>query len=292
MSRDDPYAHAALVAERVVREHDITALKVDPIALANKLGIEVVAKPASSGGVSGMLIRFENQFGIAYATHIDNPGFRGFSIAHELGHYFLPGHIDAVFADGNIHESRPGFNSADKYEIEADHFAARLLMPDALFSSALRRAGEGLAAVEQLAAICETSLTATAIWYAQCSHDPVAIIVSTGQRIDYCFMSKTLTEFKGLDWIRKNYPLPGGSPTHVLSAQPDSIRRADRNDGTSNLQDWFGGPLSIEISEDAIGLGSYGKTLTVLYGIELPDENEPEEDEGLIIESWTPRFRR
>jgi hypothetical protein len=165
-------------------------------------------------------------------------------------------------------------------------------MPNSLFSSALRRAGEGLAAVEQLAAICETSLTATAIRYTQCSRDPVAIVVSTGQNIGYCFMSKSLKEFKGLDWIRKNQLLPIGSPTHVLSTQPDIIRRSDRNEGTSNLQDWFGGPLSVEISEDAVGLGSYGKILTVLYGIELPDEDEPAEDEDLLIESWTPRFRR
>jgi hypothetical protein len=105
MSRDDAYSHAALEAERVVREHNVTALKVDPIALANKLGIEVIAKPASSGGVSGMLIRFGNQFGIAYATHIDNPGFRRFSIAHELGHYFLPG-ISMPFSRTVIFMSR------------------------------------------------------------------------------------------------------------------------------------------------------------------------------------------
>ena len=37
-----------------------------------------------------------NMFGIAYATHIDNVGFQNFSVGHELGHYFLPGHVDAV----------------------------------------------------------------------------------------------------------------------------------------------------------------------------------------------------
>ena len=39
------------------------------------------------------------------------------------------------------------------------------------------------------------------------------------------------------------------------------------------------------------GLGSYGKTLTVLYNIELPDEEE-EDDERSLEESWTPRFRK
>ncbi|MGH8414713.1 MAG: ImmA/IrrE family metallo-endopeptidase [Gammaproteobacteria bacterium] len=292
MTRDNPYSRSAGVAERVVREHGITALKVDPIAIAEKLGIEVMAKPASSGGVSGMLIRVGNQFGIAYATHIDSTGFRRFSIAHELGHYFLPGHVDSVFADGNIHESHAGFNSTDRYEMEADHFAARLLMPNALFSEALRHAGDGLAAVERLSATCETSLTATAIRYAQCSHDPVAIIVSTSTRIDYCFMSKSLAEVKGLEWIRKGQPLPVGGPTHALNGQPDRVRRADRNVGTSDLQDWFGGPFSVEITEDVVGLGRYGKSLTVLHGIELPDEDEPDQDDDSLIESWTPRFRR
>lgn len=56
------------------------------------------------------------------------------------------------------------------------------------------------------------------------------------------------------------------------------------------LQLWFGGPRSIELREDVIGLGSYGRTLTVLHGIEPPDETE--EDDDTLIESWTPRLRR
>jgi hypothetical protein len=38
-----------------------------------------------------------------------------------------------------------------------------------------------------------------------------------------------------------------------------------------------------------IGLGSYGKTLTVLYEIALPDQEEREEEESMR-DSWTPRF--
>jgi hypothetical protein len=111
--------------EQVVRERGLS-LAVDPIALVRDLGIEVAPKPARAGGVSGMLIRVGDFYGIAYATHINNEGFKRFSVAHELGHYFLPGHIDAVFRDGDIHESRAGFVSGDRYELEADHFAAGL----------------------------------------------------------------------------------------------------------------------------------------------------------------------
>ncbi len=290
---DTLYDRAAGAAERVIRERKITSLHVDPIAIAEALGIEVVAKPASDGGVSGMLIRLGDQFCIAYATHIKSPGFRRFTIAHELGHYFLEGHIDAIFEEDAVHESRAGFISSSRYELEADHFAARLLMPNALFSAALRRAGEGLAAVESLAKTCVTSLPATAIRYVECTHEPVAIVVSTGMSVDFCMMSKALRECDGIDWIRKNQALPMASETRAFNSDPNKIRRADRVEGESDFQEWFGGNLRLTVTEDVIGLGSYGKTLTVLHGIELPEDAEDiDEDEDKIIESWTPRHRR
>jgi hypothetical protein len=111
----DTFSGAAGIAERIVREHNIPSLPVDPIRIANSVGIEVVAKPASDGGVSGMLIRYGEQFCIAYATHITSQGFKRFTIAHELGHYFLEGHVDAIFREGSVHESRAGFVSAITY---------------------------------------------------------------------------------------------------------------------------------------------------------------------------------
>jgi Zn-dependent peptidase ImmA (M78 family) len=287
MKRSDPYLLVSLQGEQVVRERGISAFPVDPVAIARDLDIEVVEKPVREG-VSGMLLRVGNSYGIIYARHIDNPGFERFSIAHELGHYFLPGHIDAVLSDSDIHESHAGFGSGDRYELEADHFAAAALMPREMFSAALRPVGDGIAAVEHLAGICRTSLTATAIRYTQCKSDPVAIVVSTGGSIDYCFMSNALKDYDGIDWIRKRQAVPRTSPTFAFNRDPDKVRRADRMEDRSDLQTWFGGSRSIELREDIIGLGRYGKTLTVLHGIELPDD----QDEGELTESWTPRFRR
>ncbi len=291
MSLNDPYRLATLAAEKVVQERGITALPVDPIAIARDLAIEVMAKPTHAQGVSGMLLRVGNAYGIAYATHIDNIGFQNFSVAHELGHYFLPGHIDAVLADGDVHESRAGFAAKDRYELEADHFAAGLLMPRSLFTDAMRRAGDGLAAIERLAELCQTSLTATAIRYTQCTRDPMAIVLSTGNQINYCFMSDALKHVDGLNWIRKRELVPNNTATFTFNQDAERVRCADRTEDTSDLQDWFGGRHSIEIAEEVIGLGSYERTLTVLTGADLPDPEEIEEEEG-IVESWEPRFRR
>lgn len=290
MNRPNPSFLAGQAAEQLIKGMNITTLPIDPFAIAQDRDIDVIAKPAADEGVSGMLIRYGNDFAIAYATHIDNEPFQRFSVSHELGHYFLPGHVEAVINETGIHESRAGSNSNNKYEIEADQFAASFLMPRHLFFPELRRAGEGISAIMHMATLCKTSLHATAIRYTQCTRDPVAIVVSTGNTINHCFMSTSLKSVNGIDWIRKRDAVPRNTPTFLFNQNAENVRNANSIDGTSSLQDWFGGRYNIEVSEDVIGLGSYGKTLTVLYDIDVPDEGEEDDDESLI-KSWQPRFR-
>jgi hypothetical protein len=291
MAQSDPYWLAAVAAEQVLKDRSIVSLPIDPVAIATGLGIKVMPKDPRSPGVSGMLIRVGNEFGIGYATHINSAGFRRFSIAHELGHFFLPGHIDAVFVNDDIHESHAGFASGERYEMEADHFSAGILMPRTLFVPALRQSGSGLAAIEKLSNLCQTSMPATAIRFAQCTSDPVAIVISTGNKVEYCFMSSALKGVSGIDWIRKGQAVPRGTPTFIFNGDSDNVQGGARVEDTSNLSDWFNGKRSIEISEAILGLGGYGKTLTVLYDIELPDEDEEAEEEAMV-ESWATRFRK
>jgi len=104
-------------------------------------------------------------------------------------------------------------------------------------------------------------------------------------------MSEALKSVDGIDWLRKRDYLPRSCPTYGFNQDAVNVRTAQRIEQSSNFQDWFGGRRSLEISEDVIGLGSYGRTLTVLYDINVP-EPEEEEDEATLVESWTPRFRR
>jgi Zn-dependent peptidase ImmA (M78 family) len=176
-------------------------LPVSPFELAARDGISV--QGADLEGASGVLLCSGGAFGILFSRRIGNEAFQRFSVAHELGHYHLPGHPEALFVDGDVHRSHAGFESAASYEIEADHFAAGLLMPRQLFTAALSRGGDGLDAIQAAAAACATSLTATAIRYAQCAEEPAAAIVSSGRAVEYCFMSDELKEAPGLTWIRK-----------------------------------------------------------------------------------------
>lgn len=281
---------AAREAEALIIEVGIKALPVCPFAIARELDIDVRPLPGTRRGVSGMLLHVNGTFGIAYATYLDNDGFKHFSVGHEIGHYRLPGHPESVLRNG-AHTSYAGFVSKDRYELEADHFSAALLMPGRLFDSAMDKAGRGLDAIDAVSGQCITSLTATAIRYAQRTSDAAAIVVSSGQSIDYCFMSESLREVRGLDWIRKGSVVPRSSVTSGFNADPANIARGERADGESTLQDWFGGDLEVELTEEVVGLGAYGKTLTVLTAPELPDAEGIEIEEELT-ESWTPRFRR
>jgi Zn-dependent peptidase ImmA (M78 family) len=292
MARADAEFTGALRARRVLNEHSITTLPVDPIAIAEKVGITVIAKPATAGGVSGMLIRQGNNFAIGYATHIQSKGFQNFSIAHELGHYFLDGHADAVFRDGNVHHSRAGsFASDDRYELEADHFAAELLMPEDLFKAEVGRAGSGFEAIERLSDLCVTSLTATAIRYGKYTDDVAAVVVSEGKHVRFCVMSKEFMALAGNNRISKGEKLPPGCPTDIFNRDSERIARAEREAGESPLQDWIGGNRSVDLIEEVVGLGGYGRTLTVLTAKDVVDVEALEEDEQ-IETSWAPRFRR
>lgn len=280
---------ATKAGEKCAKDFEISELPVDPFAIAEKLDIEVRTLDSNTPGVSGMLM-FEsltNSFGIMHATYIDNKGFQNFCVAHELGHYHLPGHHERLLSEG-VHISKGGFHSNDRFELEADHFAAGLLMPSFLFSKAIDKLQSGIEAILMLSKKCETSIIATAIRYAELTHEPLAIIVSKGNTIDYCFMSEELRNVQGLTWIRKNDVLPRTSKSFEFNQNENNVVKGLSAESSSTLLDWFDCEVECSVYEEIIGLGQYGKTLTVLTIEDLPDD----EDETDLEDAWTPKFKR
>jgi hypothetical protein len=153
-------------------------------------------------------------------------------------------------------------------------------MPEARFRKEIDSTGQGFAAIERLTKIFQTSITATAIRYAKFTEDAVAVIVSNGRQIDYCFMSDRIHDLRGITWIRKGDFLPNGTATASFNADPANVEQAKQEEGASALDDWFDGAPGVEVNEDVVGLGSYGKTLTVLFTDEdLDDEEDYDEDD-------------
>lgn len=269
-------------AEAQVRDAGINRFPVDPFAIAEHVQINVQAKPPDVQGASGWLVKAGNSFGILYATHIPNEGFQRFSVAHELGHYFLDGHPEHVFRDGEQHASMAGFGSKDPIEIEADHFAASLLMPPMLFKPAMDRFRDGLEAVIGLRELTKASLEATAIRYAEHTRAAVAVIVSTGQYVDYCVLSDEMRE-QTARRLGRGTRLPRGSATLRLNQDQTAVHRGETASDDIAADEWFS-EVKGTCTEEAVGLGRYRKTLTVItLDIDSVDDDEP---------TWSPRFRK
>jgi uncharacterized protein DUF955 len=248
------------------------------VAIARDADIEVHAVSQGDLDFSGCLMRSGATWGILYRDDIPVSGFRRFTVAHELGHFEIAAHHGVIFSGAALHVSESGFTSHLWYEQEADHFAAELLMPSDLFRNEIRGAGIGLPAIKQLAETFDTSITSTAIRYAQLTPDPVVIVVSAEERIRYCFASQCMKSIRA-DWIERATQVPAVSETgrHFRNGAPFG---AERN-GRSDLSAWFpNATRDFEFEEDLIDLGRYGRTLTVLHATEIPDEEEWAEREA------------
>ncbi|OLP59283.1 hypothetical protein BJF93_05210 [Xaviernesmea oryzae] len=94
--------------------------------------------------------------------------------------------------------------------------------------------------------------------------------------------------------MRKGTPLPAGTATARLASYTARVRSGDRIADEADIRDWLGGFTKAAVSEESVGLGGYGKVLTVLVSPTVGQDYEPGEDgeEDKLIESWTPRFRR
>ncbi len=277
--------------EKIAADKGFSTFPVDPFAIAKSEGIQIVPKPADKKGVSGGIIFDEDFPSIFYATDIDNEGFQRFTVAHELGHYFLDGHPEEILKSNKMHVSHAGFRQGDNsIELEADHFASGLLMPTHLVKKELASGVIGLDGIEKLADVSKCSLTASAIRAAECSPYPMAIVVSQSGNVCYCFMSDGFKGLGRLAFLRKGSPLPA-SATERFNRNLKNVVSGKRETVETSLADWFDGPSHIRLDEEIVGLGSFGHTLTVFSSDTLTDNpDEIEDEEEKLIESYTPRF--
>ena len=127
------------LTERLLSDRAVTAPPVPVEAIAKAMGCRIVFGPLQN--ISGILVRSAEGATIG-VNERQPPARRRFTIAHELGHLLLH-RGDQITYD---HEFRVNLRSVessegrDVEEIEANFFAASLLMPDACLDADPRTA--------------------------------------------------------------------------------------------------------------------------------------------------------
>lgn len=124
------------IAWRMLKEYDLDAAPVDVDELAECLGVDV-SYESMEDEVSAMLLIEEGEAHIV-VNDDHHPNRQRFSAAHELGHFKLhAGGEDQLFVDRAFFRNQASSIGVSRQEIEANAFAAALLMPERLIEEAL-----------------------------------------------------------------------------------------------------------------------------------------------------------
>src|SRR6267142_534115 len=186
---------AAELAESIIVHHGIVEPPIDPAVLARHEGQLRLIGDDFRQVFDGMLEyhRSRRRFLLFYNTKYDgdagqhHPRTR-FSLAHELGHFYIDRHRIYLMTGGSPHGSRGEFTTDKAIEREADAFAAALLMPRPIFGRIVNRQPLHLAQVERCAEMFQTSLVSTAIRSVQLSDFPCAVVSIRAGQLSWGFL--------------------------------------------------------------------------------------------------------
>lgn len=123
-------------AWRILKDNDLACAPVDVDGLADCLGVDV-SYESMEDEVSAMLLVEDGEAHIV-VNDDHHPNRQRFSAAHELGHYELhTAGEDQLFVDRAFFRNQASSIGVSRQEIEANAFAAALLMPRKLIEEEL-----------------------------------------------------------------------------------------------------------------------------------------------------------
>lgn len=123
-------------ASSYLHKHGMFLIPIDPVKIANLEGIKVNNAVFSDETLSGLIAKRGKNISIL-VNQSETPFRKRFTIAHELAHHFL--HLtseeDGDYVDNKLDLFRDqevtnaSYDENKKHEVEANQFAAALLMP-------------------------------------------------------------------------------------------------------------------------------------------------------------------
>lgn len=112
-----------------------------------------------------------------------------FSFAHELGHYFIDEHRNALKKGKSLHKSYYKFLRKSIVETEADYFASNLLMPTSRFKQFILNKKFDFSLIESLSKEFGTSLSATLLKFIEVDCYPIMVVFSRNNMIERRWVS-------------------------------------------------------------------------------------------------------
>jgi Zn-dependent peptidase ImmA (M78 family) len=230
-------------------------LVLEDLALA--LGVLVVEAPLAKA--DARLIRKGPRGLVRVKQDIPEPGRKRFAVAHELGHWLI--HKEQSQVNACTDQNMVAKYKAGAPEVEANYFAAELLMPEKLFTLRLRKSRPSFELIKDLAREFDTSLTATAIRCAEVTNDYWAVVVSEEGSIRWWRGSEN---FEERFWIEAGTPLsPHSVAGSVFKGEPVPTGPVEvERDAWAECKEGYDHDILIE---EVLPLSAYGQILSLLY---------------------------
>jgi Zn-dependent peptidase ImmA (M78 family) len=187
---------------------------------------------------------------------ISHPGKRRFAIAHELGHMELK-HNPGAPTECGEKQFVLWYKSQNDKEVEANLFAAELLMPETMFRRKLEKTVPSFELIEKLADEFQTTLTATATRYIDLCEEQCAIVFSTGGKVIWNRRSSDFHRWIAPGKNISSYSLTADFfETGHLSDKMETVRRDAWVENASERE---------TIKEQSRALRSYDSVLSLLW---------------------------
>ncbi len=171
-----------------------------------------------------------------------------FTIAHELGHYYLDEHREFLVTRQEPIESFVEFDSSKQVEREADAFATGLLMPNYLLGECVNCEPEAtLDVIKMTARDFDVSLTSMMVRWTQLSHFPCATLCIRGGLIQWGFASDVFRRY-GL-WKTKRSVAPSSVDASKFLGFDTSYSKFREGTGWGRAQQWLDGecePIDVQ----------------------------------------------
>jgi len=115
------------------------SVPVDVVQIAKECGL-TIRKEDLEEEVSGMLV-IQDDHAVIGVNKNHHPNRQRFTVAHELGHFLLHAKSSQIFVDASpvFYRDEQSSEGTKTQEIEANIFAAELLMPEAALKEMLSR---------------------------------------------------------------------------------------------------------------------------------------------------------
>lgn len=261
-------AFIAELAEAVADEHCPSGF-VEPgtIIEAN----EITSSFGKYGDTfDGMLECEQRRFHIYFnQDRLERPdsGRSRFTLAHELGHFYVDEHRNGLLGGVSPHGSVCDFNPSTLIELEADTFASNLLLPPGRFRDTAVPREKPMAEILRLADEFRTSRTCTALRYLDDDIAPCTII-KWDEDFSWKRFSPETFRARYRKTIEARSLLPVDSATaRALSGESPPASGFFETGSAASI--WFpfikpGDPMDLILIEQAVPLGRFG-VLTLLY---------------------------